>query len=536
MNLSASTPRPDLAAAALALLLAASPAAGGPPAPQEPAEEPAGRPPVVPADAAAGPFPRLILRGVTVLDGTGAPPWGPADIVIEGERIAAVVALGAPGAPIDPARRPAAGPGGRELDLDGAWVLPGLVDTFGHAGEEPEYAYALMLAHGVTTVREPLCAPDLAACLELAAESTAGRIAVPRVVPWVPFGRGHDGPITTADQARRWIAGAAASGARGVRFRGGRPEVLFAALEEAEARGLATAAHHEPLSVARADALATARRGLDLLEHWYGLPEALLGGGALQDYPRDYNHADEQDRFAAAGRLWLAAPGPPSERWGEVIDELAARRVALVPTLSLYEAHRDVMRARGAEWHDEYTSPALWRSFTPRRTGYASPFHAWTSEDEVAWRANLRRWMDFLADYAHRGGRVTMGSDAGFMYSLYGFAAVRELELLREAGLSPLEVVRAATLWGAESLGIAAETGSVEPGKRADLLVVAENPLADLKVLYGTGTPRLTAGGEVVRAGGVLWTIRGGVLYDAGALRAGVRAWVAAARAEDAIR
>lgn len=77
------------------------------------------------------------------------------------------------------------------------------------------------------------------------------------------------------------------------------------------------------------------------------------------------------------------------------------------------------------------------------------------------------------------------------------------------------------------------ETGSVEPGKRADLLVVAENPLADLKVLYGTGTPRLTGGGEIVRVGGVAWTIRGGVLYDAGALRAGVRAWMAAERAGD---
>jgi len=138
--------------------------------------------------------------------------------------------------------------------------------------------------------------------------------------------------------------------------------------------------------------------------------------------------------------------------------------------------------------------------------------------------------MDFLAEYRQAGGRVVAGSDAGFQYQLHGFGFIRELELLREAGFHPLEVIRAATLWGAEELGLGAETGSVEVGKRADLVVVEENPLADLKVLYGTGAVRLAADGGLTRVGGVAWTIKGGRTYDGEILRAEVRETVRAAK------
>lgn len=485
-----------------------------------------------PPEHGGGPYPRLVLRGVTLVDGTGAPPRGPVDLVLEGGRIAEIASAGAPGAPADPADRPDPGPDGRELDLAGAWVLPGFVDLFAHPGGHRDYAWKLWLAHGVTTVREPVCLSGMEACLELVEASRRGEVVAPSLVPWLYFGIGAEEPLDSPGAARRWVAGAAERGARGIKFRSGPPEVLFAALEEAERRGLATSCHHTPLHVARADALHTARRGLDLVEHWYGLPEALLPPGAVQDFPLDHNHADEGKRFAAAGRLWAQAAPPGSEHRRAVVDELVERGVALLPTLALYEANRDWMRVRRAEWHDEYTLPELWDSFRPSRRTHAAHLYAWTTEDEVAWRRNFRLWMEFLAEYAEAGGRVVTGSDPGFMYNLHGFGYVRELELLREAGFHPLEVVRAATLWSAEELGVEGVTGSVEVGKRADLVVVTENPLADLKVLYGTGAVRLDDDGRPVRVGGVAWTVKGGRTYEGARLLAEVRQMVRQAREE----
>ena len=123
--------------------------------------------------------------------------------------------------------------------------------------------------------------------------------------------------------------------------------------------------------------------------------------------------------------------------------------------------------------------------------------------------------MTFINEYKNRGGRVTTGSDSGFIFQLYGFAYIRELELLREAGFHPLEVIRSATLNGAEALGMDDQIGSVAVGKIADLVLVEENPLENLKVLYGTGAIKLTEDNEVVRVGGVKYTISKGVVYDA---------------------
>ncbi len=85
--------------------------------------------------------------------------------------------------------------------------------------------------------------------------------------------------------------------------------------------------------------------------------------------------------------------------------------------------------------------------------------------------------MTFVNEYKNRGGRVTTGSDSGFIFQLYGFAYVRELELLREAGFHPLEVIRSATLNGAEALKMDDQIGSIEVGKLADMVLVDSNPL-----------------------------------------------------------
>jgi imidazolonepropionase-like amidohydrolase len=138
--------------------------------------------------------------------------------------------------------------------------------------------------------------------------------------------------------------------------------------------------------------------------------------------------------------------------------------------------------------------------------------------------------MTFLNDYKNHGGRVTTGSDAGYIFKVYGFAFIRELELLREAGFNALEVIQSATINGAEALGMADEIGSIRIGKKADLVVVSENPLPNFKVLYGTGHFRLNKKNQPVRVGGVNYTIKDGIVYHAKTLLAEVKAMVKKAK------
>ena len=104
-------------------------------------------------------------------------------------------------------------------------------------------------------------------------------------------------------------------------------------------------------------------------------------------------------------------------------------------------------------------------------------------------------WHDLLNDYKNMGGRVTASSDAGYIYNLMGFSTIQEMELLQHAGFHPLEVIRAATMHAAETLfkptGRPIEFGVVRRGLLADLVIVEENPIHNLKVLYGTGARRL---------------------------------------------
>ncbi len=178
------------------------------------------------------------------------------------------------------------------------------------------------------------------------------------------------------------------------------------------------------------------------------------------------------------------------------------------------------MRARKADWHDKYTLPTMWDFYTPSRESHGSYWFNWTTWDEVAWRNFYHVWMAFLNDYKNKGGKVTIGSDSGFIYQLYGFGTIWEMELLQEAGFHPIEVIRAATMHGAEELfrpkGKSIDRGVIRPGLLADLVIVDENPIANLKVLYRTGSVKLNdETGQPERAGGIKYTIKDGIIYDA---------------------
>ena len=498
------------------------------------------------ADEGLGPYSRLVIRGATLIDGTGAPPLGPVDIVIEKDRIVRVASVGYPKVAIRDAGRPAKGD--YEIDATGMYVLPGFINAHAHiahaqqglAGPVPpaEYVYKLWLGHGITTVREVGSFNGLKWTLNERRRSAAHEIVAPRIAAYAGFPIATDVPggVHNPEEARRWVDAVAAAGADGIKFLGSPPDVMEAALAEAKVKKLRSACHHAQLAVARMNVLDTSSWGLTSMEHWYGLPEALFTDRRVQDYPVDYNYNDESDRFGQAGRLWAQAAPRGSERWQHVIDTLRSRDFTLVPTFTIYEASRDLMREQRAEWHDEYTLPTLTRWYTAGREAHGAYWFHWTTADEIAWKHNYERWMSFVNDYKNAGGRVAVGDDAGFIYKLFGFAWVRELELLQEAGFHPLEVVRAATLSGAELLGMADRIGTVEAGKSADLVIVAENPLANFKVLYGTGAQRLNdATRKVERVGGVKWTIHDGIVYDAKALLADVRRMVSEAKAQEAV-
>lgn len=498
------------------------------------------------ANEGEGPFQRLIIRGATLIDGTGAPPIGPVDIVVEGNRIREVRSVGFPKVPIRTEGRPTGAT--REIDGTGLWVLPGFIDLHAHSGGKEqgttaEYVFKLWMAHGVTTVREPGCGNGVDWCIHERDRSARNEIVAPRIVPYVMTLRKNwdGGPIDSPEQARKFVQYAKQKGMAGLKvFAGGDnifdPEILAALLDEASKLGLGSTTHLSQMGVARTNILDAARLGLHGMEHWYGLPESLFVSRTVQDFSTTFNYNDEQNRFGEAGRLWKQAAPPGSEKWNAVIDELIKLRFNIDPTLTIYEASRDLMRTMRAEWHDKYTLPSLWRWYQPNRAAHGAYWFDWTTADEIEWKNNYRVWMQFLNDYKNRGGHVTTGSDSGWIFKLYGFDYIRELELLQEAGFHPLEVIRSATLWGAEALG-RTDIGAVRPGRLADLVMVDQNPIANLKVLYGTGWMRVNdSNGSVERVGGVKYVMKDGILYDAKQLLKDVENIVSEAKKKEAAR
>ena len=505
------------------------------------------------ADEGDGPYDRLVLRGVTVIDGTGAPPQGPVDIVIEGDRIASVRTVGFPGIDINEDRRPATAIEDRpdatvhEIDLSGHYIMPGFVDMHAHTGgvpkaPQPEYVYKLWMAHGITTSRGVGHGPMMWALGEKA-KAARNEIVAPRMYTYVRPGEAWDGgAVNTAEKAREWVRWAAAQEVEGQKIDGLKlgsydPPIMEALIDEAHRHGLGTVAHLGQMGVARMTALDAAELGLDMMTHYYGLFESMLSKYSVQDWPLDYNYQNEQHRFGGVARLWDQIDGPGSDSWNRLQDRLLELGFGIDPTMTIYEASRDVMRARNADWHEEYTLPSQSDFYQPSRAAHGSYWFYWGTEDEVAWRNFYRVWMQFLNEFKNRGGRVTTGSDSGFIYKLYGFGYIREFELLREAGFHPVEVIRAATMHGALELndpkGVAPDFGIIRPGLKADFVVVEENPLENLKVLYGTGAVKLDdETGETGRVGGIKFTIKDGIVYDAKRMLADVREMVRQAKAE----
>jgi len=234
-----------------------------------------------------GPFPQLLIKDVIVIDGTGAPPVGPVDILIENNRIKEI--------------------GGRSpdkvdftIEAAGSYVLPGFIDMHAHYGSaskapQCEYINKLWMAHGVTTVRGvPLGRNDL--IVKEKKRSAANQIVAPRIYNY----QRPPADLATPAAARQWVREAPLKGIDGLKLGSLRPEIMAALLSESKRHGLGSTAHLGQMGVAHMNALDAARLGLDTVTHFYGHFEALLRDHVIQPWPADQNYADEQARFARA--------------------------------------------------------------------------------------------------------------------------------------------------------------------------------------------------------------------------------------------
>jgi len=475
----------------------------------------------------------LTIRNVMVIYGSAKPPFGPVDVVVEDGRISSIGTN---------AGRLSGGTGA-VIDGTGKYVMPGMVNTHMHWHEERQPGYPqpiqyernLYLAAGVTTVREVGGDFDLSKRWQAAAD--AHTIISPRILVYPVVAKGRTGRPA---EIRAWIRDIRGKGADGLKIVAMDRDQAEAILDEARALGLRTAVHIGAEETTAKDYI---ELGVTSIEHFYGVADAALTG--VQRFPPAMNYSNEIHRFGHAGELYAQAD---RAKLSAIVARMAERSVAWSPTLSIYDSARDVMRARTVPWFKDYLHPSMEAFFRPSLDNHGSFFLGWTSTQEARWKQQYRIWMDALLEFGQRGGLITTGDDAGYLYSLYGFGLSRELELHEEAGFHPLDVLEHATWNGARLLGLDDRLGKIREGFTADFLVVNGNPLENLKLLNPYGTDVMVVNGRIVpndspvsaidevktvHGGGIEWTVKDGIPYHVPTLLREVREMVASARLRD---
>ncbi len=440
-------------------------------------------------------YERLVIRNVFLIDGKGTPMRGPVDIILQGNRIHSVRSAHQ--------GEDAYAEESHVLDGKGLYVLPGLINLHAHVhdnrGGVPipfEYLYKLWLACGITSVRD--VGSNYEKTIGERQKSQDGDIAAPRIFLYMgAAGR-------TPDEARESVRRVKKQEGDGIKIFGMDRDIMEAALDEAHRLGLRVV-HH--VGVEETDARDDAAFGVTSIEHWYGVPDAALKGS--QNFPSWYNYSDESDRFRYAGRLWREAD---QAKLKNVLQAMVEKDVCWCPTFVIYEANRDLLRAQNQPWFQDYLHPVLEKYFEPNPAHHGSYFWNWTTTDEIFWRENYNIWMAAVREFADLGGIVGCGEDAGYIYMLYGFSLIRELELQQEAGFHPIDVIHNATGNNARILGLEDRLGRIRQGFLADLILVDGNPLKNLKYLYPTGVEEMDEG-KMVQRGGVQWTIKDGFVY-----------------------
>ncbi|MCP5052383.1 MAG: amidohydrolase family protein [bacterium] len=458
-------------------------------------------------------YSQLVIRNVTVINGSGTPARGGQDVVIKGNTIHSVTSFDK-----DTKYKDAE----KVIDGTGQYLLPGLINLHGHIHEERggkpipfEYIYKLWLSCGITTVRDVMSNEDLT--IKEREKSRKGQIAAPRI--YLYMAAWGDTPAKVRERVREIKR----KGGDGMKIFGNDRDTLEALLDEAKKQGLRVA-HH--IGVEETDVRDDIRIGVTTsIEHWYGIPDAALEGS--QRFPFNYDYHNETHRFRYAGHLWREAD---KKKLKKVLKGMVNAGIAWDPTFVIYEANRDLQRAMNQPWFKDYLHPALAYFFTTKPGHHGSYFKNWSTTDELFWKENYRIWMKAVWKFANLGGIVGVGEDAGFIYMMYGFSLLRELELHQEAGFHPIDVIQQATGNNARIMGLENKLGRIKTGYLADMILMDENPLTNLKFLYPTGVMDVDKDYKSFIRGGIKWTIKDGIVYDSRKLLEDVKTIVSEAR------
>ena len=413
--------------------------------------------------------PVIALTNVRVVDGTGAPPIENQTIVISGAKI---TAIGPSASTMPPA-------GAKTIDLAGRTILPGLVGMHNHlffpmGGNPPIYSTMgisfprLYLAFGVTTIRTTGSVAPYTD-LEIKRLIDAGQMIGPKMDVTAPYleGKGSFTPVmretTGPDDIRRMVNFWADQGATSFKaYMNITRDELRAAVEEAHKRGIKVTGHL--CSVGYKEA---AEIGIDNLEHGL-LPNS--------EYVTDKKPDVCPGGAVTQSLINLDINGPAVQ---ETIRALVAKNVAITSTLPVFEASAPIAQNGIGAARALLNQRMLNTMSNDARIRYLNSRARVPAASPVA--ALVRKSMDFERAFVKAGGLLIAGLDpTGNGGIVAGFGDLRGVELLVEAGFTPVEAIKIASFNGAKYLGRESQIGSIAVGKTADLMIVKGNPAANI--------------------------------------------------------
>lgn len=414
---------------------------------------------------------------VTIIDATGAPTKSDMTLVVVGDRIAALGKFSKTHIPSD----------ARVIDARGKFLIPGLWDMHVHAlfAGFSETFFRLFVANGVTGIRDMGTDRSLPDIAKLKEQVESGAMTGPRIFaagPWVdgkyPVNPGSVA-VSNETEGRQAVETLKRQGADFIKvYSLLSRDAYFAIAEEAKAQGISFAGH-VPETVT---ALEASNAGQKSFEHFYGI----LRGCSPAEKEMLQQMAEavaRSDARVSALPLFLTQAVRGMDTYDEkkaatLFARLAKNQTWQVPTLVW---HR--MRARlddEAFMNDARLKymPGFLRKFWTERNG--TRLRNETGQKIADRKRLLQKYLQLVRVMTHAHVEFLAGTDTGEPNCFPGFSLHDELALFVEAGLSPLEALQTATINPARFFGVDRELGTIERGKRADMVLLDANPLADI--------------------------------------------------------